>query len=282
MMTKPFKLIRIAALALPLMLWSCKSAKTVETAGTPVNTPLEQNEFLQKVSDNAQYTKFITSKVKFRVQVGEQDLTLTGNLRMKRDDVIRLQLMAFGFVEAGILEFTKEYVLIMDRINKQYLKVPYEQLDFLRNSGLNFYSLQALFWNELFMPGKTRVTDSALKNYETTPDGNDMIISYEQPSMSYKWLAGQADGEIKMVNVMHKSQVRKTQLNWDYKEFKPLGTKKFPTDNAITFTAGEKEVKINMKLNYIKNDNDWNTRTDVSGKYKQVMVDDILRRFMAL
>lgn len=89
------------------------------------------------------------------MQVGAQDLTLTGNLKMKRDDVIRLQLMAFGFVEAGRLEFTKDYVLIMDRINKQYLKVPYNQLDFLRNSGLNFYSLQALFWNELFQPART-------------------------------------------------------------------------------------------------------------------------------
>ena len=279
---KPLKVIKIAALALPLMLGACKSAKTVETTGTPTAVPADKQEFLQKVSDNAQYTKFITSKIKFQVQVGAQDITLTGNLKMKRDDVIRLQLMAFGFVEAGRLEFTKEYVLIMDRINKQYLKVPYEQLDFLRNSGLNFYSLQALFWNELFMPGKTKVTENVLKSYETTPDGNDMIISYEQPTMTYKWLAGQNDGEIKMVNVMHKSQIRRTQLNWDYREFKPLGQKKFPTDNAITFTAGEKEVKLNMKLNYIGSESDWETRTEVSAKYKQVTVDEILRRFMAL
>lgn len=280
---KPLNLLKIAVLALPLTLGSCKSAKTVQTTATDIPAvPADKQQFMQKVADNAQYTKFITSKIKFRVQVGAQDLTLTGNLKMKRDDVIRLQLMAFGFVEAGRLEFTKDYVLIMDRINKQYLKVPYDRLSFLYNSGLNFYSLQALFWNELFMPGKTKVSDSSLKDYETTPEGNDMIISYEQPSLSYKWLAGQRDGEIKMVNVMHKSQVRKTQLNWDYKEFKPLGTKQFPTDNVITFTTGEKEVKIEMRLNYLGSDEDWETRTEVSGKYKQVMVDEILRRFMAL
>ena len=96
--------------------------------------------------------------MKFSVEVGNQDITLTGNLKMKRDDVIRLQLMAFGFVEAGRLEFTKDYVLIMDRINKQYLKAPYVQIDFLRNSGLNFYTLQALFWNELFQPNRSKLT----------------------------------------------------------------------------------------------------------------------------
>ena len=44
----------------------------------------------------------------------------------------------------------------------------------------------------------------------------------------------------------------------------------------------EKEVKINMRLNYIGNESDWETRTEVSGRYKEVMIDEILRRFMAL
>ena len=106
--------------------------------------------------------------------MGPQDLTLTGNLKMKRDDVIRLQLMAFGFVEAARLEFTKEYVLIMDRINKQYLRVPYDYLAFMRNSGINFYSLQALFWNELFQPGEEKLTEEKLDNYQANMVTNDV------------------------------------------------------------------------------------------------------------
>ena len=140
---------------------------------------LKKQAFLQKVNDNAQHARFITSKVKFSVEVGARQMTLTGNLRMKRDDVIRLQLMAFGFVEAGRLEFTKEYVLIMDRIDKLYMKVPYAQIDFLRNSQIDFYVLQSLFWNELFQPGKVKVTDEALKTYTTELDGEDAIIMME-------------------------------------------------------------------------------------------------------
>lgn len=281
---KAISFLRIALIAAPLALGSCKSASNMEkTATKPVATDVTQQEFLHKVSDNAQYAKFITSKIKFQVQVGNQDLTLTGNLKMKRDDVIRLQLMAFGFVEAGRLEFTKDYVLIMDRINKQYLKVPYNQLDFMRNSGLNFYSLQALFWNELFQPGRTKVTDEQLKAYSTDTDGDNVIISLEEGNMSYKWLAAKDNALIKMVNVLYKDKFRgNTQLNWDYKDFKQMGSKKFPTDNAITFTTAKKEVKLNLILNYIGNESDWETRTEVSAKYRQVDVDDILRRFMAL
>ena len=106
---KPLRMMKLAALALPLMLMACGTKKKVvneTTTTTPVMMKAQQ--FLQKVNDNAQYAKFITSKVKFSVEVGNQQLSLTGNLKMKRDDVIRLQLMAFGFVEAGRLEFTKD------------------------------------------------------------------------------------------------------------------------------------------------------------------------------
>ena len=147
---KPSSFLKIAALAMPLLLSSCIFHKKAVKEDTPkLVTVEEQNnqDFISRVKDNLQSAHFITSKVKFSVEVGAQKLTLTGNLKMKRDDVIRLQLMAFGFVEAGRIELTKDYVLIMDRINKQYLKAPYMQIDFLRNSGLNFNSLQALFWN---------------------------------------------------------------------------------------------------------------------------------------
>jgi hypothetical protein len=56
----------------------------------------------------------------------------------------------------------------------------------------------------------------------------------------------------------------------------------FPTHHKVTFTTPDKEVKLNMTLNYIGNDEDWETRTQLSGKYRQVTVDELLRRFMSL
>lgn len=282
---KTSSILKIALVAIPLALASCGSSKKLATTPTqPTAEMLQKEQVLQNVIANGQTAKFITSKIKFQVQVGNQSLTLTGNLKMKRDEVIRLQLMAFGFVEAGRIELTKDYVLIMDRINKQYIKAPYEHLSFLRNSGINFSTLQALFWNELFVPGQTEaVTDSLVSRYETTTEGDDMIISITQDKMSYKWLAALADGHIRMANILYTDKFRgNTQLNWDYTDFKELGNKLFPTGNAITFTLPKKEVKLNMTLNYIGNDSEWETHTDVSTKYSEVTVDEILRRFMAL
>ena len=277
--------LKVAVMAMPLVLASCSSKKKVVEAPKPVAVTPEQGAFLDKVKDNAQTTKFVTSKVKFTVEVAPQNITLTGNLKMKRDDVIRLQLMAFGFVEAARLEFTKDYVLIMDRINKQYLKAPYMSVDFLRNSGINFYTLQALFWNELFQPNRTSLSAEDMDKFGTNTDGEDVIISFESDRIDYSWLADRTSGLIKMTNILYKDRFNgNSQLNWDYVSFTTLdnNNKKFPSDMNVTLNTQKKEVKLSIKLSYIGHETEWETRTEVSNKYREVTVDEILRRFMAL
>ena len=50
----------------------------------------------------------------------------------------------------------------------------------------------------------------------------------------------------------------------------------------VTLTTQKKEVKLGIKLNYINHETEWETRTEVSNKYREVNIDDILQRFMAL
>ncbi len=266
-----------------------KTTKQAVDAEAPAGSaslsdPVQRKAFLQQVTDNAQHARFITSKIKFSVEVGNQQMTLTGNLKMKRDDVIRLQLMAFGFVEAGRLEFTPEYVMIIDRINKQYLKVPYSHLDFLRNSNIDFYVLQSLFWNELFQPGKSHLTDSHLNTYTAEAGADDdVVIAMEDGKLSYRWLADRTAAQVKMANIKYSDKYRGDyQLNWDYEDFKRHTSKVFPMTHKVTFNTPKKDIKFEMILNYMGSEDNWETRTTLSGKYRQVEVDEILRRFMAL
>ena len=282
-------ILKVAVVALPLVFTACGSRKKVVKDTTPVTTEMQAKaDFISSVQDRAQATKFLTSKVKFSVEVGQQKITLTGNLKMKRDDVIRLQLMAFGFVEAGRIELTKDYVLIMDRINKQYLKAPWMSVDFLRNSGITFNTLQSLFWNELFRPSLTTVEkqkneNDTIADYNILDSGDDIIISLEQGKMDYSWLTSKSDATIKMANILYKDRFNgNSQLNWDYDKFEKLNKSLFPRKSSIILTTPEKEVKLGMTLSYIGAETEWETRTEISNKYREVTVDEILRRFMSL
>lgn len=280
-------IVKIAIVALPLVFTACGSRKNVINEPVTLTPEMQAKaNFISTVKERAQTTQFLTSKVKVSLEVGSQKLSLTGNLKMKRDDVVRLQLMAFGIVEAGRIEMTKDYVLIMDRINKQYLKAPWTSVDFLRTSGINFDTLQSLFWNELFRPNRPtadkQVAD-AVADYAVRESGDDMIISLEEGKMDYSWLASRNTAQIKMVNILYKDRIKgNTQLNWGYDQFEKLNKGYFPRKSAVTLTTPEKKVKLDMTLNNINAETEWETRTEISSKYRQVTADEILRRLMSI
>jgi hypothetical protein len=280
---KLLNIVKVAVLALPLVLVSCKSHKITPT---DTNIKVKKGDLISNVQENAQTGKFFTSKVKFFVESGPQKITLTGNLRMRRHDVIRLQLMAFGFVEAGRIELTKEYVLIMDRINKQYIKVPWISVDFLRNSGINFYTIQSLFWNELFVPEDGSFDKPKEKGsgpYNVMESGDDMILSLESSKLDYSWLVKKNTAQIGMTNIQYRDKVNGvSQLNWNYEDFKILNKTMFPYKQVITLNTSGKEVKLGMTLSHIGSDTEWEPRTEISNKYREVSVDEIIRRFMSL
>lgn len=282
------RLLDIAKIALPALLLaftSCRSVKTAQdTAQKAHGSETNKQETLARVAAVSHAdTRFVTSKIKMSLAIGGQELSLSGNLRMKRDDVIRLQLVALGLIEAGRIEFTPDYVLVMDRINKQYIKVAYDDVDFLKESGLNFHSLQSLFWDELFKPGTTALTPSMLADYNAYEAGTDVAVMLERGPLTYRWMAGKADGLIKTANVTYKDATRgNTQLTWHYSAFEPMGAQKFPTRNDVTVTTPKHTVKMNYSLNGIGNDSGWDTRTTVPSKYKQVKLDDILRKLSSL
>ena len=160
--------VKVIALCLPLLLGACGTKKIVEGNGT-TSTSQTQNAnsssghqsealkkltFVQKVSDNQVYSKNIVGNMSFSLQMGSKDISVPGALRMRKDQVIRIQLfIPILGTEVGRLEFTPDYVLIIDRLHKEYIKADYNQVDFLKKQGVNFYSLQALFWNQLLLPG---------------------------------------------------------------------------------------------------------------------------------
>ena len=110
-----------------------------------------------------------------------------------------------------------------------------------------------------------------------------MIISMEHGKMDYSWLVSKEAALIRMANILYKDRFNgNTQLNWDYDQFEKLNKSLFPRKHGITLATPEKEVKLGMTLNYIGAETEWETRTEISNKYREVTVDEILRRFMAL
>ena len=271
-----------------LLFVSCGTKKNIESSGTKSidNTALRNTEYVRKVYNNATNAKNIVSKIDFTIDAKGKNISVDGRIYMRKDEVIRVVLAPFGIMEVGRVEFTPEYVLVVDRMNKQYVKATYNDLSFLKNNGLNFYSLQALFWNELFRPNQVKSEKQSLDSlaaYNIIESGDDMILSFEEGKMDYSWLASKETALLKMANILYKDRFNgNTQLNWDYDQFERLNKTLYPRKHGITLTTPEKEVKLGMTMSYIGAESEWETRTEISNKYREVTVDEILHRFMSL
>lgn len=131
---------------------SCRTHKQAAdelTAGP--NSPTTKSEEKKPVAEQEQG---IAAKLNFTaLQQGVKKASAGGYLRMKRDEIIQARLVAL-IVEVGRLEMTPEYILVQDRMNRQYVKARWEEIPQLKEAGADFYTLQQLFWGEYPMHGK--------------------------------------------------------------------------------------------------------------------------------
>ena len=293
--------VKVIALCLPLLLGACGTKKVVEGNGS-TSTSQSQNAnssrghqsealkklaFVQKVSDNQVYSKNIVGNMSFSLLMGSKDISVPGALRMRKDQVIRIQLfIPILGTEVGRLEFTPDYVLIIDRLHKEYIKADYNQVDFLKKQGVNFYSLQALFWNQLLLPGNQRVSESDLKKFDADLDaaGDVVPVTFKQGNMTYAWGTDRNTGRILQSDVKYKTASSNSVLHIDYSNFKNVGVKQFPASLKLKFMTdlakSDKEMQISIDMNAVKTDSNWESETKVSDKYKKVSPEDVLSKIM--
>lgn len=296
------RVVPVSALLMTLLvLASCGSSKQV-TGGTTspdaitsatVNANVEaaynarKTAFLQKVSDNAVYARNISAKVDVTLSTSDKEITLPGALKMRKDTVIRIQITPMGLMEVGRIEFTPDSVLVVNRMGKEYLKAAYNELDFLERNGIDFYTLQSLFWNELFLPGEQRVKESMLAQFDADIDcGKSTVpVSYSRNKLSYVWNADASTGQIGSVDVTYTSDGRvKGTLSCSYDDFTAVGVKMFPASIVLNMSAGEGKERheggISLKLKGIDTGADWDAYTSLSGKYKRVTGQDVFEKLL--
>ncbi len=297
------KRLIIPFVALLLMLASCASKKAVsdtitlpakhtnatsQTSGKTANS--EQAAFLHRVNANAATVKNIVASADFRLVAGGKDLSCDGKLSMRRDEIIRMQLLIpIIRTEIARVDFTPDYVLLVDRYHKEYIKASYKDVSFLADNGISFYSLQALFWNQLFLPGEKTVTDNMLKKLacDLTAMATSVPVTFKNGKIDYKWTADKTTAQIKAADVSYTSaQLGTSSLNWTYDNFRTVGGKAFPLSQQFTVKTGitgkQQSAQLTVKMSSPKTSADWDTTTELSSKYKKIEAQDILKKLLSI
>ncbi len=275
-----------------MLLTACGTSRSVQgTANNDVTTSKEKAksnttvDYLRAITDGAIYSKNIVSPIDFSLNAMGKDISVSGKLQMRRDEVIRITLTPFGIMEAGRLEFTPDYVLIVDRINKQYIKASYSEVSFLESNGMSFYTLQSLFWNELFTPGKKSLSDSDLSAFKV-----DMTTVATRPvelrngDLLFRWTTDMAQKSILASDITYrKGTAQESTMTFKYDNFTNVGSKKFPAHEVLTFNSNATKtgkITLDIKMNKISNDDKWEAHTSVSDRYTKVTAEEVLGKLI--
>lgn len=263
-----------------LMLASCHSTKGLDksSASTATSTGFSATQHFDKVKANNSQQQNLVSKVNVSLAYDDKSVSTSGSLKMKKDDVIQLSLVdpILGVMELGRIEFTKTHVLILDRVNKQYIDVPYSDVSFLQKANIDFNTLQSLFWNSVFEPGKSAPVASDF-NYEQT-SGNVRML-YKDKMLTYDFCTRPADGRLEKTSITSNSD-KSYQCDFSYGDFSTFENKPFPKNMTMAFRAGSRKFSLSLSLGSIKNSSDWIARTSVPNKYSKADTEKILKQLI--
>ena len=275
------KLWKFLPMLVLLLLTACHSSKSaMEGTSTPDKSQSEE-VYMKKVVSNAQRSNNVTAKVNVALSAFGKDLSVDGRLRMRRNEVIQLSLNLLGF-EVGRMEFTPQYVLLLDRVNKQYVKANYTEVGFLQQAQLDFYALQSLFWNELFIPGQHDVREG-LSRFEYAETGNYALLSLKDtPKLVYTFQTQMEQAIINHVTVKAKSSTGEGKLEWNYDNFTQLDKRYFPSLMSCKISGLDREVNLTLSLSRLNNNDNWTATTNISSRYKERSVEDTLRLLMTM
>ena len=133
--TRP-KWVEVVLFAVALVLASCGAKKTVMTGGSvQTQAAMKKSDavsaslhFVQQVSDQRLYQKNIVGDMSFSIKAGSINQTLPGQLRMRKDEVIRLQVMIpLIQTEVGRAEVVaKQLATLPGVVSAEYVTGPYD------------------------------------------------------------------------------------------------------------------------------------------------------------
>ncbi|MBR1593938.1 MAG: DUF4292 domain-containing protein [Alloprevotella sp.] len=276
---------RLRALLLALSALILCACRTQSHTGTSSGSPAAGTEelsanFAKGIWNKRVETKSLTASLSVSLNIGGREVNCDGKLRMKRDDVLQLSLsLPLIGTEVGRLECTPDEVLLIDRINRQYMRAAYKDVDFLAQAGLDFYALQAIFWNELFIPGKASPRDDFAR-FRLSKSGDHALLSLtDMPRLEYDFLTRNDNDKISRLNVRSHNVADAHEFVCVYENFaKAPGGGLFPTKMRLSFNGTGRTMQLGLDLSRLSADSKWDTRTTLSAKYRQRKPEELLRQ----
>lgn len=263
---------------------ACRSSK--QTVAPERADLSDARHYVETVISRMPTVDCLNAKMRLVLTVGNKRMSVGGNLRMKKDEVIQLSLVGLGIIEGGRMEFTPDSVLLLDRLNRRYVSARYDELSFLREANIDFYTLQALFWNQLVLPDVRQVTLADADAFDLQRTSQEAILTGSgNRALTYTFYTSPQEATLDHTSIVARRASTSYCMDWIYDRFVTLDadrSERFPSQLDVSLTGLKQSAALSISLTRLSADDNWNKRTQVSSRYRRVSVDDLLKILLNL
>ena len=264
----------LIAVCFLLVLSGCKSSKKV---GTVVSGGAKaHNEFFEAMEEHSFQFNTMTARLNAELKGTKNNMSSRVDLKMVKDSAFQLSVQPFLGIEVFRAEFTVDSIKVVDRMNKRYVAERYADLKGQTPIEFNFYNLQALFTNHIFLPGQQFIEPKQFKRFKLNQEGSTAEIRIKDSlGLLYTFFA---DGEEKFLSTYITDPSEQYALQWDYADFRVTDGQPFPQLMDVNVLAnGSSQGGIAFRFSRIQTNVPVNLEFSIPAKYKRITFAQILK-----
>lgn len=253
---------------------SCKTSKkagTTETGGIKAH-----NEFFKSMQEQAFQFHTMSARMNVDLKIPDKEFSSRVDLKMVKDSAIQLSVQPFLGIEVFRVELTTDSVKVIDRINKRYVIESYAGLKGQTPIEFNFYNLQALFSNHLFLPGQQSISHKQYNRFKLNQGGPVAEAKIKDSlDLLYTFIA---DGDEKLLSTRISDPSDRYVFQWGYDDFRVTDKQLFPMLMDVqVLVNGSSEGGAIFHFSRIQTNEPLNMDFSIPSKYKRITFTQILK-----
>lgn len=253
---------------------ACKSSQKKVTIGDGALVDKDRKEILTDALNSELKYKSISGKVTIELKAGKKSTKTGSFVKIIKDSVIQLSVRPLLGIEAFRLTLTPSSIQVVDRMNKKYAQ---EDIKILQEKAhFNFYNLQALFTNALFLPDHKSVKTADFKQYQISKANNMYMAGTEKNGVTYNF-AIDASNRIASTLIYDKN---KNTVQWSYSDFVKEGENIYPTNMLAKIEAQNKRFDVGMSFSSLDINKNIDVDYSVSSKYQKIAISEIIKAYI--
>lgn len=186
----------------------------------------------QVIEAQPAFTSMQANKVRFKIDFQQHTYTINGSVSMIADSMIIFSLQPLLNIELYRAEITPKHITLIDKMNRKYVRLNYEELQ--KQTGINatFNDIQAIGMNRLFVMG---VEQTALKELNPNIDINDNAHLFCFTDQKFKYNFTVDKQNLQLINTNISKQNTDFSATVNYLNHNVYSDTVYPAEMQISF-----------------------------------------------